>query len=73
MGPRLLSFSPVDRNFLIAETPQRQDDGGGWALPGEEIKDHVFLILKVKETVPTTHAQKGSLKVKREGVLPHSK
>ena len=67
MGSRLLSFSPVDRNFLIAETPQRQDDGGGWALPREEIKDHIFLILKVKETVPTTHAQEGSLKVKREG------
>lgn len=38
MGPRLLSFSPVDRNFLIAETPQRQDDGGGLGPASEEIK-----------------------------------
>ena len=65
MGSRLLSFSPVDRNFLIAETSQRQDDGGGWALPREEIKDHIFLILKVKETLLTTHEQKGSLEIKK--------
>ena len=33
------------------------------------IKDrgHIFLILKVKETFPTTQAQKGSLKVKKGG------
>ena len=29
-----------------------------------QIKDHIFLILKVKETFPPIYAQKGSLKVK---------
>ena len=40
-----------------------------------QIRDHIFLILKVKETSPTTHAQKGSLEVKKGGDinLPHSK
>ena len=38
-----------------------------------QIRDHIFLILKVKETFPTTHAQKGSLEVKREGASLHSK
>ena len=39
----------------------------GWALPREEIKHDIFLILEVKETFLTTHAQKGSLKVKKGG------
>ena len=30
-----------------------------------QIRDHIFLILKVKETFPTTHVQKGSLEVKK--------
>ena len=34
-------------------------------------KNHRFLIFKVKETFPTTHVQKGSIEVKREGVSPH--
>ena len=29
MGSRLNSFSPVDRNSIIAEASQKQDDGGG--------------------------------------------
>ena len=33
----------------------------------EEIKDHIFLILEVKEDFLTTHAQKGSLEVKKGG------
>ena len=36
------------------------------ALSPSQIRDHVFLILKVKETFPATHAQEGSLEVKRE-------
>ena len=34
--------------------------------PDKEIKDHIFLILKVKNYL-TTHAQKGSLEVKKGG------
>jgi len=30
-------------------------------------RGHIFLILKVKETFPTTQAQKGSLKVRKGG------
>ena len=33
-----------------------------------QIRDHLFLILEVKETFPTTHVQKGSLEVKQGGV-----
>ena len=33
----------------------------------DEIKDHIFLILKVKEMSSTTHAQKGFLGVKKGG------
>ena len=32
-------------------------------------RDHIFLILEVKKTFPTMHAQKGSLEVKK-GVMP---
>ena len=38
-----------------------------------QLRYHIFLILKVKETFLTTHVQKGSLEVKRKGVSPHSK
>ena len=31
-APGLSSFSLVDRNSTIIETPKKQDDGGGWAL-----------------------------------------
>ena len=44
---------------------------GSRALLRLEIKDHIFL--KVKETVLTTHVQKGSLEVKREVASLHSK
>ena len=68
MGPRLNSWSssPVDRNSKIEAREE---------LNPAQIKDrdHIFLILVVKETFPTTHAQKGSLKVKREGPPPHSR
>ena len=39
----------------------------------KKIRDHIFLILEIKETFPTTHAQKGSLGAKREGLPPHSR
>ena len=30
-------------------------------------RDYIFLILEIKETFPTTHVQKGPLKVKQGG------
>ena len=39
--------------------------------PGsEETKDHIFLILEVKETSLTTQAHKGSLQVRKGGGVP---
>ena len=38
-----------------------------------QIRDHIFLILEVKETFLTTHVQKGSMKVKMEGTPPSSR
>ena len=40
-------------------------------MPRQEIKDHIFLILKVKENSLTTHAQKGSLEVKRDSCITY--
>ena len=67
MGPRLNCFSPVDRSSKIA--------GARGELGPSQIKDrdHILLILEVKETFPTTCAQKGSSEVKREGASPHNK
>ena len=60
MGPRLSiwSLSPVDRYSKIA--------GARDKLSPAQItdKDHIFLILEVKETFPTIQAQRGSLEVK---------
>lgn len=61
----LNSSSPVARNSLRAETPLKQDDGGDWALPRLEIKDHIVLILRVKETFLSARTQKGSLALKK--------
>ena len=33
----------------------------------DKIKDHIFLILEIKEPFPTTHVQKGSLEIKKGG------
>ena len=33
-----------------------------------QLRDHIFLILEVKETFPTIHVQKGSVEV-RKGVM----
>ena len=64
MGLRLSRWSlfPVDRYSKIARAREE--------LSPAQIKDrdHIFLILEVKETFPTTHAQKRSLKVKK-GVM----
>ena len=46
---------------------------GSRALLRLGIKDHIFLILEVKEIFLTTHVQKGSLEVKKGGASPHSK
>ena len=32
-----------------------------------EIKDHIFLILKIKDIFPVRHVQKSSLEVKKGG------
>ena len=60
MGPRLNSWclSPVDR--------YAQDEEEEEVSPAQrKDRDHIFLILKVKETFPTIHVQKGSLEVKK--------
>jgi len=36
-------------------------------------RDHIFLILEVKENSLTTYAQKGPLEIKREGTSHFSK
>jgi len=70
MGPRLSSWilSPVDR---YSKTPRVREELSSAKI--RDLKNHIFLILKVKETFLTTHVQKGSLEVKRKGVSPHSK
>ena len=69
MGPRLDSFSPVDRNSIIIGNSIK---AGKWRRLGpDQIKDHIFLILKVKETFPSSHVQKVSLEVKM-GASLHS-
>ena len=45
-----------------------QDEEEEEELSPAQIRDHIFLILKVKETFPTIQAQKGSLEVKK-GVM----
>ena len=60
MGPGLSCrcLSPVDRYCKIEEEE----------LSPAPTRDHMYLILKVKEASPTLHAQVGSLEVKR-GVM----
>ena len=66
MGPRLSSWSssPVDKYSKIAEVREE--------LSPAQMKDHIFIILHIKKTFPTTHMQKGSLEVKNGGALAHS-
>ena len=59
------SLSLVDWNSRIAEAREK--------LGPVQIKDHTFLIFKIKETFPTMHAQNGSLDVKRERAPLRSK
>ena len=35
-----------------------------------QIRHHIFLILKIKETFPTMHVQKGPLEIKRGVMSP---
>ena len=64
MGPRLSSWSlsPVNRSFKTTRVRE--------ALSPAQIKDrdHLYLILKFKETSLTLHVQKAFLKVKRSSV-----
>lgn len=66
MGPRLSSWSssPVDKYSKLAGTREE--------LSPAQMKDHIFIILHVKKTFPTTYMQKGSLEVKRGRALAHS-
>ena len=61
MGPRLSSWSssPVDKYSKIAGVREE--------LSPAQMKDHIFIILHVKKTFPTTHMQKISLEVKKGG------
>ena len=43
--------------------------GGVWAMLTREIKDHIFLILEVKETSLTTYVHKDSLEGQKRGVI----
>lgn len=68
-GPQAgqLELSPVDRYSKIAGAKEELS-------PAQiNYRDHVFLILELKETIPTIHVQKDSSEVKKEGVSPHSK
>ena len=53
------SLSPMDRYSSVAEAREE--------LSPAQIKDHLFLILEVRETFLTTLAQKDFLEVKRRG------
>ena len=66
MGPRLSSWSssPVDKYSKIAGVREE--------LSPAQMKDHIFIILHVKKTFPTTHMQKSPWRSKREGALAHS-
>ena len=64
-GPQAqqLELFPVARYSRVA--------GFREELSPAQIRDLVFLILKVSETFPTIHAQKSSSEVKREGASSH--
>ena len=64
-GPQAEQFLPCGQKLHNSRNATK---AGWWRrLDPAQIKDHIFLILEVKETSRTTHAQKGSLEVKREG------
>ena len=56
------SLSPMDRYSKTASAREK--------LSPAQIKDrdHIFLILKIKDTFPTMHLQRGSLEVKKRVV-----
>ena len=49
MGLRLNSYSPVERDSINAVLQRR--------LGPAQIKDHIFLIIKVKKPLSTAHKQ----------------
>ena len=62
-GPSAEEFLPCGQK--LRNSGMMKEAG---SCPGKEIKDHIFLILKVKHSL-TTHAQKGSVEVKKgEGI-----
>ena len=68
MGLRVNSwFLPVERYSKIA--------GARKEMSPVQVRDrdHIFLILEVKETSLTTYSQKGPLEIKREGTSHFSK
>ena len=69
-GPQAeqLDFVPYRQIFQNSKSERRAE-----LCQDKRLKNHIFLILKVKETFLTTHVQKGSFEVKRKGVSPHSK
>lgn len=58
-----LELLPVDRYSKVAGLREE--------LSPAQTRDLGFLILKVSETFPTGHAQKGCSEIKREGASPH--
>ena len=63
--PQAEEFSPCGQKVHKS----RMVEEAGF-FPGRyEIKDHIFFILEVKETSPTTHVQKGSLEVQKGGSI----
>ena len=64
MGSRLSGWNlfPVDRYSKVAGLREE--------LSPAQTRDLGFLILKVSETFPTGHAQKGYSEVKRDGASP---
>ena len=66
MGPRLSSggLSPVDRCSKVKTSRWEEETSPA------QTRDHIFLTLELKETFPTTHAQKGSWGSKGRGRHP---
>ena len=58
--------------LLWTDTPRRRQSQEGNAEPAQ-VRDHIFLILEVKEAFLTIHTQKGPSKVKKEVASSHSK
>ncbi|KAJ8778353.1 hypothetical protein J1605_013540 [Eschrichtius robustus] len=69
--PQLLSLRVWSQCSTTREAAIILQDEEEEELSPAQISDEIFLLLEVKENFLTTHAQQGSLEVKRERVLPH--